>query len=604
MRLFRRAPKPRASCTPADIPGRPPLLRLEGAAKEAIETGRTRLVIAGMLFATVFVILAGRLVDVTLLRGGSETSSLRGVDPLEKGLVLERQSIVDRNGIILATNLRTASLYCDPRKVLNPQEAAAQLVQVLPDLSQAEVLNKLTSGKSFAWLKRNLTPKQQYAVNRLGIPGFQFQDEQRRVYPQAGLAAHVLGFTDVDGRGIAGIEQFFDETLRDPARNGDNFQMSIDVRVQHALRDEMQKAVSYFNAVGGGGIVLDVNTGEVLAMVSVPDFDPTAPGEGLRTAEAGRDARFNRMTLGVYEMGSTMKTLNTAMVLDNGVVRLNSTYNVSNPIQIARFTIKDDHPMHRSLTVPEIYMYSSNIGSAKMAVDAGATMQRDFMFKMGMLRKPSIEIPEVGAPLVPKNWKVIETMTIAFGHGLSVSPLQLASATAAIINGGVLHPATLVKRGPDQPVPGVRVIKAETSDTMRRLMHLVVDTGTGKQAGVDGYLVGGKTGTSEKVSAHGGYNHKSLLTTFVGVFPMSAPRYVVLGTLDEPKGRKETYGVATAGWNSAPTVGKVITRIAPLLGIEPVNENSPDIKNAMYVNVSAPAGPNPYAKPEHKVAAN
>jgi cell division protein FtsI (penicillin-binding protein 3) len=595
MTWFRKARGPRP-CTPADLPGASPLVRLDGAAKLAFDTGRTRLVIVGMVFAIGFAAMGARLVQLTLFHGG-EPAAARSVDvaPPPELVVMDRQPISDRNGVLLASNLRTASLFAEPKKILNADEAAARIVQVLTDLSEADVRAKLSSGRSFVWIKRNLTPRQHQEVNRLGIPGIGFQGEQRRVYPQSSLAAHVLGFTDIDGRGIAGIEQFFDDTLRDPERAGESLALSIDVRVQHVMRDEVARAVAKFNAIGGGGLVLDVHTGELLAMVSLPDFDPSSPPSGASLNGDRRiDPRFNLMTLGVFEMGSTMKTLNTAMALDAGTVKLAGGYDASAPIKFGRFTIRDDHPKNRWLSVPEIFMYSSNIGSAKMALDVGPAGQRAFMDKLGLLRKPTIELPEVGGPLVPRNWKTVETMTIAFGHGLSITPLQLATATAAIVNGGVLHPATLVKRDRALPVPGVQVVTQQTSDTMRRLLNLVVEEGTGKKATVDGYLVGGKTGTSEKVGKSGGYNRKALFNTFIAAFPMNRPRYIVMVSLDEPKGNKSTYGFSTAGWTTAPAAGRAIARIAPLLGIAPVDENSNEIRQAMFV----PG----ISKPEKKLA--
>lgn len=588
MALFRRQPKAKPPCTPADIPGNPGLVRLEGAAKQALEASRGRLVIGIGLFSLAFIVLAGRLVELTVLRGANEPVVARGINPelIAKTALMERQPIVDRNGNILATNLKIASLYADPRKVLNPVEAATRLAQALPELPAGEVQAKLASGKSFVWLKRGLTPREQYEVNRLGIPGLYFHNEQRRVYPQGPLAVHVLGYTDIDGKGISGVEQHFDEQLRDPSRTGDPLELSIDIRVQHVVRDEIAKAVEFFNAIGGGGIVLDVYTGEVIAMVSLPDFDPAEPGG------ASKESRFNRITLGVYEMGSTMKTLNTAMALDYGTVKLSGGYDATHPIQISRFTIKDDHPKKRWLSVPEIFMYSSNIGSAKMAVDVGPERQREFMQRMGMLNKPAIELPEVGGPLIPRNWKTVETMTISFGHGLSVTPLQLASATAAIVNGGVLHPPTLIKRPPGLPAPGRQVIRRDVSDVMRKLMLLVVEDGTGKKADVEGYLVGGKTGSSEKVNERGGYNKKANFNTFVAGFPMHNPRYIVQVMIDEPKGNKSTYGFATAGWTAAPAAGRIISRIAPLLGVPPVDETSPALKQAMYVPIPGQPLPN------------
>lgn len=591
MAFLRRQPKAPKPCSPADIPGRPTLVRLEGEAKQALETGRTRLVIGIALFSLVFVVLAGRLVWLTGFSAVEPPLARAAAgDQLPRSALMDRQSVVDRNGQMLATNLRTASLFADPRKIPNANEAAVRIAQVMPEFSVADLQAKLSPGKSFVWIRRNLTPRQQYEVNRLGIPGLYFHTEQKRVYPQGNLAVHVLGYTDIDGKGISGIEQHFDTALRDPARTGDPLELSIDIRVQHIVRDELARAVQYFQAIGGGAIVLDVHTGEVISLVSLPDFDPLNPGE------ASKDARFNRITLGVYEMGSTMKTLNTAMALDYGTVKLWGGYDATSPIQISRFQIRDDHPKRRWLSVPEIYMYSSNIGSAKMALDVGPALQREFMAKVGLLQKPTIELPEVGAPLVPRNWKQVETMTIAFGHGLSVTPLQLATATAAMINGGVLHPPTLVKRPVGLPAPGRQVIRQDVSDIMRKLMLLVVEEGTGKKADVEGYLVGGKTGTSEKVNERGGYNRKALFNTFVAGFPMHRPRYLVQVMLDEPKAQKSTYGFATAGWTAAPVAGKIITRIAPLLGVPPVDEEHPEIKQAMHMPVNG-------RLPEKKIAA-
>ncbi|WP_221932648.1 peptidoglycan D,D-transpeptidase FtsI family protein [Ferrovibrio terrae] len=595
MGLFRRTPKhqqskvkPRPPCTPADMPGSPAMVRLEGAAKQALDASRGRLVIGIGLFSLAFLVLGGRLVELTVIRSAAEPAVARGFNPElgAKTALMERQPIVDRNGQILATNLKIASLYADPRKVQNAAGAATRLVQALPELPVGEVQAKLASGKSFVWLKRGLTPREQYEVNRLGIPGLYFHNEQRRIYPQGALGVHVVGYTDIDGRGISGIEQHFDEQLKDPTRTGDPLELSIDLRVQHVMRDEIAKTIEYFNAIGGGGIVMDIYTGEIISLVSLPDFDPAEPGT------ASKESRFNRITLGVYEMGSTMKTLNTAMALDYGSVKLSGGYDASRPIQISRFTIKDDHPKNRWLSVPEIFMYSSNIGSAKMAVDVGPERQREFMQRMGMLNKPALELPEIGAPLVPRQWKTVETMTISFGHGLSVTPLQLATATSAIINGGVLHPPTLIKRPQGMPAPGRQVLRREVSDVMRKLMVLVVEDGTGKKAAAEGYLVGGKTGTSEKVNDRGGYNKKALFNTFVAGFPMHNPRYVVQIMIDEPKGQKSTYGFATAGWTAAPAIGRVINRIAPILGVPPVDENSPAMRQAMYVPVPGQPMPN------------
>ncbi|MCW5750677.1 MAG: penicillin-binding protein 2 [Alphaproteobacteria bacterium] len=577
----------RNPCHPADLQAPPSLVRLDGAAKEVIETGRTRLVTAALLFALCFVVLAARLVDLTFIRNDTEPRVARAatlVAKVDQFPVVDRAAIVDRNGTLLATSLRTASLYADPRKVLNAREAAAKLVRVLPELSQADITERLGSDRSFVWIRRNLTPRQQQQVITLGIPGLYFHGEQRRVYPQGALAVHAVGFTDVDNNGLAGIEAFFNERLRDPARAHEPLSLSLDLSVQHAVRDELLRSVAAHKAIGAAGIVLDARNGEVLAMVSLPDFEPGQVGE------ASKDQRFNRNTLGVYEMGSTFKTFAAAMALEKGLVNMKGGYDATHPIRIAGFTISDDHPKKRWLSLPEIYMYSSNIAAAKMAVDVGPAGQRAFMQKLGFLGKPAIELPEIGGPLYPRRWNTIETMTIAFGHGISVSPLQLASAVGAMVNGGLLVQPTLIRRDPLAPLPADRVISERTSRQMRQLMRLVVEQGTGKKAEAPGYLVGGKTGTAEKVGA-GGYKRKSLLTSFVAAFPMHAPRYVVIAMLDEPKGTKETHGFATAGWTAAPIVGRLVTRIAPILGVPPVHE-TPEVRSAIAIpGFNAPAEP-------------
>ncbi len=579
MNRLHRSRRARAS-TPADMAGLPSLVHLDGGAKLAIETARTRLVIMGSLFTLAFAVLAVRSVDVTLLRAAPESTLDRlAVD--EAAPAMQRRPIVDRNGVLLAANLPTVSLYADARRVPQPARQTASLALALPDVPAADIAQKLGSGKSFIWIKRHLTPGEHHKVNALGIPGLSFQPAQRRIYPHGALLAHVLGATDIDNRGIAGAEQFFDSALDDPARSNEPLALSIDLRVQHAMRDELQRAVIRHRALGGGGLVLDAHSGEVLALVSLPDFDPAA-------ADGPEAARFNRITMGSYELGSALKTLTAAMALDAGVVGPDGGYDASTPIRMARFTIRDSHPKNRWLSVPEIVVYSSNIGAAKMALDVGAEGQRAFLDRMGLLRRATLELPELSAPQVPRHWREIETMTIGFGHGLAVSPLQLANSVAALVNGGVLRPATLVRAAEGAPVRGQQVIRPQTSDLLRRMMWQAVDGGTGKQAAVEGYLVGGKTGTAEK-AARGGYDRKALLNTFVGAFPMNAPRYVVIGILDEPEATRETRGYATAGWNIAPAVGAIIRRIAPILGVQPVDENAPEVRETVHLSSLKPA---------------
>lgn len=548
----------------------------ENAQKKALDVARTRLLVGGALMATAFLVIGVRLVDVTVFAesGPSRQAIARNIATENQ---MDRANIVDRNGVLLATNLMTASLYGNPGRIFDPQAAARALVGVLPELSEAEVAAQLSSDREFIWLSRNLTPRQQYDINRLGIPGFDFRHEQRRVYPLGRLTAHIVGFTSIDNDGLAGIEKSFDAALtgrRAPVS------LSIDVRVQQIVRRELAAQIEKFKAIGGSGIVLDVRTGEIVSLVSLPDFDPNEVGE------VPDDARFNRTTLGVYELGSIFKIFNHAIALETGAANLTSIYDARKPIRIARFRITDFHPENRLLSVPEIFMYSSNIGSAKMALDIGGATQRKFMSDLGMLRRSSVELPEQARPIYPATWREINTMTIAYGHGIAVSPLHAATAAAAVVNGGILYPATLIQRG-ETPAEGKRVISEHTSEQMRRLLRLVVENGTGRNADAPGYLVGGKTGTAEK-QVDGQYKRKALISSFIGVFPMNAPRYLVMVHLDEPKGIKESHGYATAGWTAAPVVGQVISQIAPLFGIAPVDESAPEIRRTLAINVAAP----------------
>ncbi len=549
----------RHPCGPHLADPRPPrydeLLTLDGDAKRAIELGHTRLMFGGALFLMAFLGVALRILDVGVF-GATDRANLAASPAAEA--VVDRADIVDRNGVLLATSLATASLYADPAQLRNPDEAADALARALPDIDRADLRAKLASDTRFVWVKRNLTPRQQYEVNRLGIPGLYFKSEERRVYPQGALTAHVVGFTDIDNNGIAGIEDSFDDVLK----AGQTVQLSLDLRVQHILHDEVARAIDEFSAIGGAGLVLDANTGEVVAMVSLPVFDPNLPGR------AGPDERFNRVTLGVYEMGSTFKIFNTAAALDSGAVAITDAFDASHPLHVAGFTISDFHPENRSLTVPEVIVYSSNIGSALIAERLGTERQRAFMEEIGMLRRTGIELPETGQPMYPAQWRPINTMTIAYGHGIAVSPLHLAAGVAAMVDGGLMRPATLIKRSADEVPDGLRVIKPETSAVIRQLLRLVVEKGTGRKADVPGYFVGGKTGTAEKIGGHG-YAVNARMASFVGAFPIDDPRYVVLVMVDDPKPNATSYGYATGGWVAAPAVGRVVQRMAPLLGMAP-----------------------------------
>ena len=537
----------------------PTHVKFEGIRRQALETGRNRLLVTGVLFTLAFIVVAVRLVELAVVEQVAEefqAPRLAVVSEIPK----VRSDIIDRNGVLLATSLPTASLYANPRQILDSKEATQKLLRVFPNINRKKMAEKLSSSKSFVWLKRNLTPKTQFLVNTLGIPGFDFQPTERRVYPHGRLVAHALGLTNIDGRGLSGIEGYFDKVLRGTEKP---LELSIDIRVQSVLREELVKAMLEFRAVGAAGLVLAATNGEVRAMISLPDFNPNKP------ITASGVAGFNRVTKGVYEMGSTFKLFTVAMALDTDTARLKDRYDATKPIKISRYKISDYHAKNRWLSVPEIIIYSSNIGAAKMALDVGTLGQKKYLKRFGMLTPARIDLPEIGTPLTPAHWRQINTMTISYGHGISVSPIQLVSGIAALVNGGILYRPRMIKVPKGENIAGSRVLSRNTSKKMRGLMRLVVRHGTGRNADVPGYLIGGKTGTSNKTDLRGGYDRSRRMSSFVAAFPMDKPRYVILIMIDEPKGTKRTRGYATGGWVAAPVVANVVKRMAPLLGLKP-----------------------------------
>ena len=536
-------------------------VHLEGARKEALETSRSRLVVTSVLFAVAFAVISGRLVELAVF----EDPQARATATASRTVVQSksRADILDRNGILLATSVPTASVYANPRHLLDARDAARRIVTVLPEVNEERLFGWLNSERTFVWIRRNITPNQQFAINALGLPGIYFRRTERRVYPHGSLTSHVVGTTDIDAKGLTGIERSFDARLQDSEQA---LALSLDVRVQSVVRRALNTAIEKFSAVGGAGIVVDVANGEVLALVSLPDFEPHFGGDV--TAEA----RFNRVTKGVYEMGSTFKLFTTAMALDSKTVGLNGGFDATKPLRVARFVINDYHAKKRWLSVPEILVHSSNIGAAKMALAVGTKTQQAYLRALGLTRKAKLELPEIGVPLIPSPWRRISTMTISYGHGIAVSPLQMANGVAALVNGGILRDATLALSAPDAVPAGVQIIKTGTSIKMRRLMRLVVRRGTGRNAEVEGYLVGGKTGTADKPTAGGYAASRRVISSFVGAFPIDRPRYVVLAMLDEPKGTAETFGYATGGWVAAPVVREIVAALGPMTGMAPSRE--------------------------------
>src|SRR5579864_7697835 len=563
------------SATAATMPSAPaePLRRrllrslLYGRNSNRAAKARARVGLAIIAFTIVYGIIAVRLVMFAAVSDGRIAHRVVSGD----AIATARPDILDRNGEVLATDVRVPSLYGEPRRIIDVDEAVELLTADLPDLDAGELRERLSSRRGFVWLKRDITPEQQRRIYHQGLPGIGFLNENKRVYPNGPVISHLIGHVNIDNQGIAGMEKWLDgnglaalhlaglatDRLQNPV------ELSVDLRVQHALRDELVAARSKFKALAAAGIVLDVRTGEVVAMVSEPDYNPNNPHEALDST------RINRLTTGVFEMGSTFKAFTVAMALDSGKVTLKSSFDARMPLRFGRFDIHDFHAQNRVLTVPEIFTYSSNIGAARAALAVGVDAHKAFLKKLGQLDRLRTELPESAEPIVPRRWGELNTITIAFGHGLSVAPLQAVMGVAALMNGGVLIPPTFLKRSEaEAQALGTRVIKPETSMMMRYLMRLNVEKGTASKADVPGYYIGGKTGTADKV-VFGRYSKTKVLTDFMAVLPADQPRYVLMIMLDEPKALPETHGFTTSGWNAVPTGGAVVARIAPLLGIEP-----------------------------------
>ncbi len=563
------APAPAVAPAAASEPWRRRLTRtlLYGNNVNRAAKAKARVGLAILAFGLVYAVIGGRLVMFAV---APESNIVRRTGSQER-TATARPDILDRNGMILATDVRTPSLFAEPRRIIDLDEATELLTGVVPELDSNEVRDRLGTRRGFIWLKREITAKQQREIHRLGLPGVGFLAENKRAYPNSAEVSHVIGHVNIDNQGIAGIEKWLDgrglAALHMAGFATDRLQrpveLALDLRVQHALRDELIFAAEKYKAKAAAGLISDVRTGEIVSMVSLPDYDPNSP------KQANDPLRINRLTTGVYEMGSTFKALTIAMALDSGRVNLNSTFDARGSLRYGRFNINDYKGQNRVLSVPEIFTYSSNIGTARMALAMGVEHHKWFLRKLGQLDRLRTELPESAEPLVPKRWGELNTVTIAFGHGLSVAPLQAVAGINALVNGGLLIPPTFLKRSEEEARRlAKQVVKPETSEKMRYLMRLNAEKGSARRAEVAGYYVGGKTGTSEKV-VNGRYAKNKLLTSFTAIVPADRPRYQILIMLDEPQGLPETHGYATSGWNAAPTAGRVINRVAPMLGIAP-----------------------------------
>jgi cell division protein FtsI (penicillin-binding protein 3) len=542
---------------------------------KTVYVAKNRLFIACICFCFSLTAIFVRLIDLMIVRPNDSCETFIAEAPRSTAF-LGRAEITDRNGQVLATTLITSSLFLNGKKVLDPIETVDKLLTVFPNLDRRGLLKKINDGKTFVWLHRHLTPEQQKDVINLGLPGVEFVRDHRRIYPQGNIVSHVLGYTDIDNNGIAGIEKSQDDFLK---QCGSPLVLSLDLRVQHILRDELLKSISEFSCMGASGMIIDMQTGEVLSMVSLPDFNPN------KIEKINEDQRFNKNTLGIYEMGSIMKIPNTAMGLDCGAVNLSTKFNTSEPLKVGHFNITDYRADYGVINVAEIFVHSSNKGSAKIALKAGSNAQREFLSKVGLLDPLKIELPEVGKPMKPKRWREATAITISYGYGLSVSPAQILYAIASIVGGGNLLQPTILYRK-DHPETK-RIVSEEISKQMLQLARDVVLYGTATKAGVEGYFVGGKTGTANML-IRGHYDKQRVSTTFVGVFGESAKnvRYAILIRLDDPQRLKKTYGFNNAGWNAAPTAKNVIERVTHVLGMlpqcDPHEILDPFFRNASY----------------------
>jgi cell division protein FtsI (penicillin-binding protein 3) len=541
------------------------------------EVSKFRLYFIFFAFIGLFSILGVRLFFLTIVPNlslGSENKA-----SLMSSGVIGRRDIVDRNGEMLATNITTSSVYANTKLIPNHLEVARKLKVILPSLSFEELHSKLKSDKSFVWIKRFITPEEHQKINDLGIPGLYFEEGERRAYPYTSLFSHVIGSVGLDGNGLSGVEKSLDKGLRYFKGEVEKapLQLSLDLRIQNIVREELLASVKTFSARGGVGIVQDPNNGEILAIVSLPDFDP------YNIANANDEQLFNRATLGSYEVGSVFKPFTVASAIDAGKIGLTDVYDVNDPIQLSKYQIRDLHKKNAFLSVPEILMYSSNIGMAQIALELGKKDQYEYLDSLGLFRQIDIELPEKSKPLRPNlsKWSNISAITISYGNGIAVSPLHVVQAMSALINGGKLYSTTLLKR--EKEAEYTKVFKESTSNVMRKLYRLIVKYGSGKKAEVDGYFTGGKTGTSNKI-VDGKYSKTLRVSSFIGAFPIYNPKYVIYVMLDEPKGTKETFGFALGGWNAAPTVARIIKRITMLYNIPPALANKEKIENYLHVD--------------------
>ncbi len=475
-----------------------------------------------------------------------------------------RGNIYDRNKKILATSISTLSLYANPQEILNKNQTITKLIKIFPNLKKEDLSKKLSSNKKHINLLREISPREYASLLSAGIEGLNIKTINKRIYPNNSLASHILGATDIDGKGIAGVEKKFDSQLQ----SGRDLTLSIHAGIQHITRTLLLDQIKKFEAEGGAGIIMNAKNGELISVVSLPDYNANNYNSILN------ENLFNKATKGIYELGSTLKLITAAIAFESNLINENDVFDVSKPLKVSSRIINDFHPLNYAINIPEVIVHSSNIGSAKIAEKFGSSTQLKYLRSLGLLNMLSLEIPELGKPQVIMDKKVLSTMTISYGHGISITPMHLASATATIVNSGFKVDPTLIRGKTEKK--NELIISEETSIKMRSIMRLVVSNknGTAKKAEAPGYLIGGKTGTAEKINPSGGYSKKENIVAFTGAFPMNNPEFIITVMIDNPKGQKFSLGYRTAGWVAAPIVKKLVTRVAPILGVRPQLESS------------------------------
>lgn len=547
-------------------------LRHEEMRNKARARAESRLLVLGVMFFCAFAVIGGRM-GVLANTEAEEPRATAAGNPI----IGQRADITDRNGRILATNFETHALYAQPRQMIDPVHSAAELVRIFPELDEARLVRDFTGDRRFLWIRRQISPEQMQAVHDIGDPGLLFGPREMRLYPNGPIAAHILGGASYGREGVdsaevigtAGVERYFDAMLRDPANEGVPLALSIDLTLQATMEEVLQGGMTLLNARGAAAVLMDLHTGEIMAMASLPDFDPNNRPRVLTSGDQSDSPLFNRALQGVYELGSVFKIFTVAQSIELGLINAATMIDTRGPLVWGRFRIRDYHDYGPQLSATDVIVESSNIGTARIAMAIGAENQRSFLDTLGLLEPVPLEMVEAstGSPLLPTNWSEISTMTISYGHGLSASPLHLAQAYASLLNGGTRIVPTLLRQ--DGPQNGERVVREEVSATAREMLRAVVTRGTASFAEVPGYAVGGKTGTADKPRPQGGYYDDKVIATFAGVFPANDPRYVIVVTLDEPVETSGSEPRRTAGWTAVPVAAEMIRRTAPLMGLRP-----------------------------------